>query len=369
MRIGIDARFVLRPRRGIGNYSLELIRSLARIDKNNRYVLYVDRADVNGELAVGENFQLRLLKPGLYALWENGALALAAVRDRIDILHCLGNTAPVYLPRPPALLVTLHDVMFFGSGTFVPKPRTWYQRFGWFYRRLNAKVRLRKADHYLTDSEHSKNDILSAIPTIRAADVTVIYPGIAQRAPSPAPRMPEQPYVLCLGAEDARKNTAAIVRTYLRLREKGTFAPRLLITGYPNFWESDEGRFAKASRHSADIVSVGFVPALELAALYRGALFLAYPSLYEGFGFPILEAMSFDCPVITSTSSSLPELAGDAAILIDPQDEGALAKAMEALARDEALRTSLRLKGRERVRAFAWENTARQTLAVYARFA
>jgi glycosyltransferase involved in cell wall biosynthesis len=369
LRVGLDARFATRrPRRGIGAYSLNLMRKMCQMEPNVEFFVYIDRPDQAGELPVGTNVHVRLVRHLPYPLWEQVALPLMALMDRLDVLHCLGNTAPLVLTRKVRLILSLHDVMFLQSGKEVPTPVTTYQRIGRWYRRVVAPRCARRAATVVTVSLHAKADILKYIAGLEASNVVVTYQSCDQAfsLDSSAVSLPSgMPFILCLGAHDPRKNTSRIVRAYLGLVAKGSISEKLVIVGYRG-WQHSE-IFQEVVRGNAtdrvefkDFVSLG-----ELVALYRNANFLVYPSLYEGFGIPVLEAFSTGCPVITSRVSSLPEIGGEAALYVDPTREDEIATAMSSLSNDAQLRASLAAKGYARARAFDWARTARKTLATY----
>ena len=182
-------------------------------------------------------------------------------------------------------------------------------------------------------------------------------------------RLFDEPYVLFVGTEHPRKNLGRVLEAFARVRRPGL---RLVKAGGPgkaewDFRAATERRLAELGLGADDVLFTGRVPDEDVVALYSGAVCLVFPSLYEGFGFPVLEAMACGCPVITSTTSSLPELAGDAALLVDPTDTGAIAAAMRRLIDDRGLRHELAERGRRRAARFEWERTARETLRVYDR--
>jgi glycosyltransferase involved in cell wall biosynthesis len=371
MRVGIDARFVTRyPRRGIGTYSLNLISELVKVDKTIDYVLYIDRPDVEGILPEADNVRVRRLRMPLYPLWEQVALPLAASRDRLDVLHCLGNTAPLVLPTHVRRVLSLMDVMFLQSGEFIPKPTTAYQRAGRLYRSLVSPRNARASDAVITISEFSRGDIIRLIPNLVADRVAVTHldcDSIFSNQPGallPATET-HSPFILCLGAEDPRKNTQRAVRAYLSAVKQYGIRENLIVSGYANWERSAAFREVQLAGASERVKFLGFVSIDALAQLYREATLFLYPSLYEGFGIPMLEAFASGCPVVASKVTSMPEVGGEAALYVNPTDESDIEQAIVRLVTDASLRRGLVDRGHVRRKEFGWSLTARRTLDIY----
>ena len=376
MKIGIDCRFVTRqPRRGIGNYSLNLVIALVELDPTIEYILYIAEPDVEGILPNLSNVTVRQLWPSIYPIWENIVLPLAAINDQLDVLHCLGNTAPLLLPSNTPLVLTIHDVMFLQNNEFSPKPITWYQKFGRLYRAFNVPSVARLAAKIVSVSEFSKHDILSLIPRVDASQVVVSHQscdpiflntsGFADAFSNDVSEIVRNPFIFCLGANDPRKNTLCLVCAYLKLLKQKNTSENLVISGYANWEKSESYRVVKEAGAESRVKFLDFITIDELAMLYRNAVVFVYPSLYEGFGIPILEAFSSGCPVIASNVTSIPEVGGDAALYFDPRSEDQIANSLQLVLSDSVLRETLKEKGRVRAKQFSWSETARKTLAVY----
>jgi glycosyltransferase involved in cell wall biosynthesis len=369
MRIGIDARFALRhPRRGIGTYSYHLLTSLVPLDQSVNYVIYTDRADADGVLPSSSNVQIRRLWPSAYPLWEQVAFPLALQRDELDLLHTLGNTSPFWLPTRTRLVITLHDVMFLKSGESIPVPKTAYQRAGRVYRALTAPINARQASAVITISEFSRQDILQSISGLDEAKVIPIFescdPRFTPRSQTSASNI-ERPFLLCLGAEDPRKNTFRIVQSYLHAVRNHGVEHDLVICGYANWMGSSVHRLVQAENAEPRVRFLPFISVNELITLYQQASAMLYISLYEGFGIPLLEAFSCGCPVVASDTTSIPEVAGDAAFYVDPTNSSAIESAIVRLCADTGLQSELRALGFRRAKQFSWEKTATKTLEVY----
>ena len=176
MKIGIDARFAVRqPRRGIGTYSLNLLNFIVKLDSKINFFLYTDRADVEGVLPSGVNVQVRRLWPSAYPLWEQMSLPMAVKFDKLDLLHTLGNTAPLWLPARTLLVLSLMDVMFLQSGEFIPTPTNLYQRAGRAYRAWVAPPNTHQSIAIITISDFSRKDILRMISGLPSKKIVVIH--------------------------------------------------------------------------------------------------------------------------------------------------------------------------------------------------
>jgi glycosyltransferase involved in cell wall biosynthesis len=369
MRIGIDVRFAVHERRGIANYGLNLVQNLADMDERNQYILYVDRDECE-ILPKRRNVVTRVLKPSNYALWEQIVLPLQAVRDGIDILHCTGNTAPVFLDRRIRLITTIHDVMFLKNGEVLPKSVSLYQRAGRWYRRTVVPMTARRLSAVITVSEFSKRDVLKSLPELNGTRVKVTReaPGEIYRAvdrTAAARRIREKyafdaDYILTLGAVDPRKNTDRVIRAFADLKRTDRIPQKLVVVGLKSLPQGADGQDLKGQ-----VITTGYVCDEELVDLYNGASIFLYPSLYEGFGIPPLEAMACGTPVITSNVTSIPEIAGDAAVLIDPRNDEQLRHAIRSLLGNAALRAELSRRGLERAKGFSWRKMAEETLELY----
>jgi len=358
----------------MGNYSLHLVRELVKLRPDVQFYLYISAPDSEGVLPKADNVSVRRLETPAYPIWEQLALPIAARKDRLDILHCLGNTAPILMPRSVRLVLTLHDVMFLQGGEFVPKPTNRYQALGRHYRRIVAPRCARAADRVLTVSEFSRQDILQLIPGLDPAYVHVTHqscdPVFWQRAQPQFGSTAEKaeaarPYIFSLGADDPRKNTVRLVQAYLSLLKEDAIDHDLVISGYTNWEQSESYQLVKNAGATGRVTFHSFTTLEKLVSLYRGAALFVYPSLYEGFGIPILEGFSSGCPVIASNVTSIPEVAGDAALYVDPLNVNEIRSALLRVTKDPELRESLSRRGYARAQKFSWEEVALKTLATY----
>jgi glycosyltransferase involved in cell wall biosynthesis len=282
------------------------------------------------------------------------------------IYHAAEHLLP-NLRRPTVL--TVHDLIF----ERFPQHHTWTNR---FFLKVGMPLFVRAADAIIAVSRHTRRDLIE-LYNVPAAKIHVIYEGIDERfAPVNPPDIAavrgkygvERPYLLMVGTLEPRKNHAAALRALARLKADGF--PHCLVIAGGRGWLFDPIRTLVGELGlSADVIFTGRVLDDDLPALYSGADCFLMPSLYEGFGFPVLEAMACGTPVVCSDRSSLPEVAGDAALLIDPEDEERLASAVGHLLADDHLRSQLRQRGEKQAAGFRWVECAVQTVQVYAEVA
>jgi len=375
MKIGIDARFAIHNRRGIGNYTLRLIRHLAEIDIRNEYILYIDRGDVENVLPKQDNFRIKKLRPANYLIWEQVALPMQAKKDGLDILHCTGNTAPLYLDKNIKLILTIPDVMYLKPYSILPRSPSLYQRLGRTYRKIIVPKAIKNVSSVITISNFSKKDIMEHIPLIKEDSISVIYlaadnsfRGVNKN--EAITKLKEKfgingSYMLAFGGIDPRKNTELIINMFIESKGKEQINEKLVIVGIPNWKQTKFYNVVQKSECRDNIIFTNFVSEEDLVLLYNSASVFLYPSLYEGFGIPPLEAMACGVPVITSNTTSIPEVVGNAALLINPRDGEDIKKALLSLLNDEMLRKDLIKRGLEQVKKFSWGKMAEETLEVY----
>ena len=358
----------------MGNYVYNLIAALSQLPHSHEFTLYVDDPKAAQYVPQDPRFTLRVLPPKAYPVWEHVSFPLAAARDRVHVLHCPANTGPFLLPAQTRLVLTIHDVMYLLPKGTLPASPSNYQRLGALYRRLVVPAAARRAAAIVVVSKHSRSDVLRLLkPPSEKVAVVGEAPGNAcrvleDRIDVDAVRAKyglNHPYLLCFGGIDPRKNTARVLEGYCLFRKRASCEHRLVLVGLPSSAERRYVREADDLGVARQVVFTGFVSEEELVALYNGAEALVYPSLYEGFGLPVLEAMACGTPVITSARGSLPEAAGDAAIMVDPLNVEDIAAAMLRIAQDEMLRRQLIARGFTQASKFSWRNTAEQMLAVY----
>jgi glycosyltransferase involved in cell wall biosynthesis len=368
VRVAIDARKLHDF--GIGTYVRNLLRQLARQGGADTFVIFCGPADTEFIRSLGPQFEPQVERAGNYSVREQISLPLALRRARVDVFH-----APHYVVSPLVscpTVVTIHDCIHLRFPQYLPN------RAAYLYARAFMTIAARRARRVLTVSHASKDDILRYLK-VPEAKVEVIYNAPDERLATPPTedeigRVRERflltsPFVLYTGNIKPHKNVDRLIEAFSILRRRGVDGVKLLIIGdemskYPNL-----RRLVHRFQLHQQVRFLGFVPDATLAVLYRLAAVFVFPSLYEGFGLPPLEAMASGTPVITSNVSSLPEVVGDAALLIDPMDAGAVADGMARVLGDAALRAELIRRGHERVKAFSWERSVARTREVYAEVA
>jgi glycosyltransferase involved in cell wall biosynthesis len=354
-----------------------LVNELVRLEPTIDFVLYIYKPDVERLLPREPNVTIRRIGIPFYPLWEQVGLPIAALIDNLDILHCLGNTAPLLLPNSIKLVLSLMDVMFLQRDEYVPRSTTIYQALGRAYRCFFAPRCARSAQQVITISDYSRHDIFSRIPGLDTERVSISYlacDSVFEQTSALQPRahewmVPKRPYILALGAEDPRKNTLFLVKAYLKLLRVHKITEDLVISGYANWSSSEAYRLVRRSGAVNRVRFLSFVSIEQLAALYREAALFVYPSLYEGFGIPLLEAFSSGCPVAASNTTSIPEVGSDAATYFDPLNEDSLGQAILRLIQDVEFRKLMVNRGYARACDFRWSKTAQQTISVYKRCA
>ncbi|CAN5368057.1 glycosyltransferase family 1 protein [soil metagenome] len=353
IRIGFDGRALVSPAAGIRRYTRELFGAMAGLD--GVQVVAVGMPE-GGTVPAGVE-----CAPGAGALptnvgWMLTGLPRAAGRARLDVFHAPSYTAPLRGPRP--LVLTIHDVSYARHPEWYP-----YRRDP--LRRLFYRWSARTADLVLTDSQFSKREIVAAYGL--APDRIEVAPLAAAPLFLPGPRTPPALFVLHVGDIHPRRNLSVVVRAIPRLRERRRDLRdlRLVLAGV-NRGPAGEIQGLAAGAGPALIEMRGRTTDDELLVLYRTAIALVYPTRYEGFGLPLLEAMACGTPVIASHAASIPEVTGDAALLLAPDDEAGWAEAIEAVT-DAGTAARMREAGLLRASLFTWRRTAELTLAAYRR--
>lgn len=373
MHITIDLSPAIHQKAGLGRYARTLAEHLIAQDHVNHY----------GAFAYGA-FRAEMLPPSLRAL-PRVSIPLGARpwRTGVWLAHALGVTFDRFLPRTDLFhatehllprfkniktVFTLHDLIF----QFFPEYHLPLNR--WFL--VNAMPHfLRRADAIIAVSECTKKDAIRFY-NVPSEKITVIYEGVnpALAPERNAERIAEmrahyaknQPFLLFVSTIEPRKNIIALVDALRALRQRG-YQHRLLIAGRKGWLYQSTFDHVKKTGMEALVDFLGFVPDEDLPALYAAADAFVFPSLYEGFGLPPLEAMACGAPVVCSNASSLPEVVGNAALLVDPKNVAEIVAAIERLLTDRALRDELRAKGMKQAAKFSWERAARETLGVYER--
>ncbi len=370
MIIGVDASRALRARRtGTERYSLEILRHLLALDEARRHEwrLYVDQPPAPGlfpQASGSLRVAVRVL-PGR-RLWTHRSLAREVQAHPPDVLFVPAHVLPFRWPGrglPPGV-VTVHDLGY----RYFPEAHTRFQR---LYLEWSTRWNAWSARRVIAVSQATAQDLVHFYRTPREK-IRVIHEAPPALAPVSEAQVREvirryglaRPYALHVGTLQPRKNLARLLEAYAQLHARGPVPWDLALAGGAGWRRPRLAEQAQALGVAERVHLLGYVPDSDLPGLLCGAHFFVFPSLFEGFGLPVLEAQQMGVPVMCANNSALPEVAGDAAILVDPLDVEALADAMLRLSQDEALRQELIAKGYENVKRFSWEKAARETLAV-----
>jgi glycosyltransferase involved in cell wall biosynthesis len=377
MKIGINALFLQDPATGSGQYLWHLLSALAKVDTQNEYIL-LGSQPLKHECTTSLPFPYSVRSvPDLASrnenieklVWEQFTGPVAARQAGVDLFH-VPYFAPPLLPRTPTV-VTIHDAIPFRLSAYQQGAKVKA------YMRLVAQA-AHHADMVITVSQHAKQDIMDTLK-IPAERIRVIYEAASDECqPVTDPTILAEAraryglgerYVFYLGGLDQRKNVSQLVRAFAQVYYRlGDPNLQLLISGNPARLQGTffpDFRPIAAECNVADKMILRFVKDEDKAAIYSGASLFVFPSLYEGFGLDPLEAMTCGAPVVCSNRTSLPEVVGDAALTVDPENTDALADAMYGILSDETLQADLRTRSLQRATRFNWQKTATETLAIY----
>jgi glycosyltransferase involved in cell wall biosynthesis len=373
MRIAVDIRTITPTRSGVGNYVMNLLEGIRWVSPHQELFLVGQEQNLEAlgwELPPGQRHLTRLSHEShpLGDLWEHFWLPRILNRNQVDMFHGPATLIPLTQGRYGSV-VTVHDLVAFVCPDTVPYKYAVYMR--WLLRRVAER-----ADRIICVSENTKQDLVRVLG-VDPGRISVVY------LAAPAAFQPFKdtarlewvrrrygltgPYIYHVGNIEPRKNLVRLVKAYLLLRRRLSRRVRLVISGQKGWLTGLLFRELSGLELGDDVVFTGYVPRADLPLLMSAAEMFVFPSLYEGFGLPALEAMCCGTPVVTSNISSLPEIVGQSAVLVDPLDEEAIAGGMQRVLEDGELRRRLEREGLARARLFSWERTALQTLEVYRR--
>ena len=367
MRIGIEAQRVFRRNKhGMDYVVLQEIKELQKIDHKNEYFVFV-APGVDRCLKDTENVHIIVIGESFYPVWEQITLPRAAKKYNLDILHCTSNTAPIFCKIP--LVLTLHDIIFLEPRD--KNNKSLYQNMGWLYRRKVVPKILKRCLRIITVSNFEKQNIIQKlnIPERRMAmiyngynewfkpfrDVADIYKSYIEKPG----------YFFFLGNTDPKKNTERTLIAYSKYLEQSTIKRKLLMADLDKAYLDSIIERNHIENIREQIVMPGYIVNSDLPYIYNSAFAFLYTSLRESFGIPLLEAMACGTPVITSNTSSMPEIGGNEAILINPESPEEITEKMLRLENDEAYYNTQKEIGLKRAGLFSWRKTAEQLLNLY----
>jgi glycosyltransferase involved in cell wall biosynthesis len=360
MRIGFDLTIANVNQAGSANYAINLYSALTHLKSPVEFCTFA--VHQSHDMARPRTFSSRQQTLYRDLIWTHFDLPRKVNMGHIDLLHVPSNIIPIQPPCPT--VVSILDTIIMQSPQLFP---LWQRLYSRYFLPLSAK----NAAAIITISEHSKKDIVKRLQ-VAPSKVTVTYLGAApifslvsdQERKRVRQNYCKNPFILTVGTLEPRKNLLRLIQSISILHNRG-LKYDLIHVGSPGWMFDSIQQEVERLGLTNSVHFLGRIPVEDLAALYNSALVMVYPSLYEGFGLPLVEAMACGCPVISSNVSSIPEVVGDAGILIDPNNVNELADAMEELLVNRDLAIDLREKGLQRVKLFSWERCAMQTLELY----
>jgi glycosyltransferase involved in cell wall biosynthesis len=370
-RTGVQGRTIRRT--GTERYTLEIIRNLLALPQatQHHWRLYSNAplpAEVLESLAAASSVRPEILVLPARRLWTHNTLRREVMRRPPDVLFIPAHVVPFVWPpsRLPPTVVTIHDLGY----RHFPAAHTWTQR---CYLQWSTRWSAHAAQRVIAVSKDTARDLVR-FAEAPDAKIAIIHEGCTPDAPVKASAELqhrtlqhyglERPYALYIGTIQPRKNLARVLQAYADLLQKGSLSWDLVLAGASGWMSQPIYALGNEPQMAGRVHFLGYVPDADLPALFQQACFFCFPSLFEGFGLPVLEAQQYGVPVMTANNSALPEIAGNAALLVDPTDIDAIAGAMLRLSQDEELRQRLIAAGYENVKRFSWEKAARETLAV-----
>jgi len=363
MIIGVDARPVSYAQlTGIGVYLNNLLQAIQELDQENHYYLISNKAihfDVVNPR--WKKIEGRWPQKMTSTLWMQCCIPRIASKVNLDLFWGPRHQLPLFISKNIKTVLTIHDIVHILFPRTMSLPTLITER-------LLMRHSIRRADYVIADSISTASGIQEHYQA-KLSSIGVVYPGAPAfsehiHSPGSADEKLPRKFFLCVGTLEPRKNLKTILQAFALL-DADREDVGLVIVGNIGWKTKDAINLLETHRHRTRIHLAGYVNDARLSFIYQNALCLLYPSLYEGFGFPILEAMNYGVPVITSNVSSMPEVAGDAALLVDPNDDKGLADAMKKILVNDEIRKIMISKGYERVKKFSWKRCARETLDVF----
>ncbi len=371
MKIGIEAQRIFRKNKhGMDYVVLQEIRELQQIDKVNEYFVFVKPGE-DPCVKSTDNVHIIELKCPSYPLWEQWALPRAAKHYGVELLHCTSNTAPICCNIP--LVLTLHDIIFLEPRD--KQNHSLYQNMGWLYRRLVVPRILDKCRRIITVSNFEMENIIAKLQIPRQR-MAMIYNGYndwfkpLDNCPLPdviSQKLTALDYFFFLGNTDPKKNTERTLVAYSKYLDRSAVKRKLLMADLDLDYLNGIIERNHIDNIRPNIVMPGYIVNSDLPAIYNNAFAFLYTSLRESFGIPLLEGMACGVPVITSNTSSMPEIGGQDAILVNPESSDQIADMMLRLENDAAFYQQQKQIGLERAKLFSWRKTAEQLLGLYQR--
>ena len=373
MRIGIEAQRLFREHKhGMERVTLELIKNLQEIDKQNEYFIFVKPNYDSSVFSLNTNFKIIEIPSCPYPIWEQYFLPKYIKKYKCDLLHCTSSTAPLFINTP--LLTTIHDIIYLENPIIIQlfSKASIHQKLGNLYRRLIVSKVIQKRNYFITVSKFEKNNITNYF-NFNSKKIRVIYNGVSEifcsnnNTVMSFPNnisLPEK-YILHISNNDPRKNTNKVLEAFCNYKLKTKNISKLVVLGMTSNELKNKLKYLKISNNHDDFFPIKYVSDEELAIIYKYSEVFLFPSLREGFGLPVIEAMSCGVPVITSNSSSMPEISGNAAMLINPNNTNEICDGIIKIQNDTNYKNELIQKGLERSKQFTWNKMASEVLKFY----
>ena len=352
--IGIDVYSALHSPRGMGNYTINILKELAKLDQKNKYILYADIGDVQKILPQQENFVFKILHAKGQFHYEQFILPKQCKLDKIDLLFSPANTSPVLLEKNIKRVLALHDIIYLKKEISWSKNKK--QILGRIYYALTS-FNAKKAVSILTPTEYSKNDIINMLHISpnkifvdsRGHEHFNIEKATDLKLLQKKYKIPTE-YFFHVGGDSPNKNTELLVNLFSEHQNL-----HIVIAGIKNL---ENSYIYNKYKLFNNIVFVPYITQEDLVGLYKNAMAFIFPSIYEGFGLPLLEAMKCNCPIICSNASCLPEVAGDAVLYFSPENKDDLLEKINLINTNKNLQASLKQKGQQQLQKYSWKHSA-----------
>lgn len=370
-RIGIDARFYGPEQKGLGRYTQEVVDGVTNIGRENEYVIFLSKANYGKFVTDNPKVKKVLADIKWYSLSEQILMPLIIRRAKVDLMHFQHFNVPLFCFKK--YIVTIHDLIL------IKHPTQRASTLGpWLYRLKNTAYRIviriatRRAKKIIAVSEYTRRDIIKQF-NVDPDKVVVTYEGVTRRISRPINQNDKKvvlrynihkPFLLYVGNAYPHKNLEKLIQNFPEIKEK-SYDLQLVLVGKDDYFYSRLKKLAKTNKYASDVIFPGFIEDNHLVSLYSQAEVYVFPTLFEGFGLPPLEAMQYGCPVLSSNRTCLPEILGGAALYFDPQNTIQLVNQTIKLLSNQDLRSDLVKRGYQQVKKYSWQECSRNTLKLY----
>ena len=358
MRIAIDGQLMVGNKTGMGMYSYNILRYWEK--GKDEIIIYVpEPLPAHYQSIMDEKgFKVKILHKSNYFIWEQIILPRAVKKDKVDLLWCPYITAPIFPPCP--ISVVIHDTIY--MEVKLKSAPTLYKKMGLIYRRLTAPIAAKKAISVATVSEYAKRQVCKFFPVVKNK-IFVVPSGIdpseglnsIEKCKFFAANNIDEKYILGFGSLEKRKNSIRLIKAFERLDNEIKKKYKLVLFGFRGYKESIDKKYIEEHNLVNSVIPLGYVSDKEKRTLYESCSVFVFPSLSEGFGLPVIEAYAAQVPVITSNTTSLPEVAGDGALLVNPKNVSEISSSISKILLNEELATKLICQGKRQFQKYRWE--------------